>query len=194
MILLAAESGWVQGLLQLLKAGLAARLEAEGHCVTIRPVELSAACRATAVASTFELAAAVARGVAETVEIGALPLVLSGNCGPAALGCIGGLQGQTKIFWRFQCAADHSKGFSGRYGSSRSAGTVLGTTRECDTRLQSVPERNVTAIGVRDLDEEEATAFRASDIRRVEVQSLRADLPKTLAKQRDIANRRPTSI
>ena len=93
------EIGWARGPLHLLNAGLAERLEEEGHQVTIRSVELPPEFRATEIASAFELSAALARGVAGAVKTGTFPLVLSGNCGPAALGCVGGLQSQTKIFW-----------------------------------------------------------------------------------------------
>ena len=63
----------------LLKSGLAGRLEEEGRQVTIRSVELPPEFRATEIASTFELSAALARGVAEAVKTGAFPLVLSGT-------------------------------------------------------------------------------------------------------------------
>ena len=43
--------------------------------------------------------------------------------------------------------------------------------------FRSVAEGIVTTIGVRDLDEESG-ALNASDVRRVEVDSLRADLPR----------------
>ena len=181
------------GPVQLLKSGLAARLEAEGHRITIRAVELPPGYRATEIASTFELAAAVARGVAEALEIGALPLVLSGNCGPAALGCIGGLRSQAKIFW-FDAHGDFNTPETTRSGFLDGM-ALAAVTGRCWARLASaipgfrpVPESTVTAIGVRDLDGEEATAFRASGIGRIEVQSLRTDLPKILSRQKHIAN------
>jgi hypothetical protein len=87
------------GPLHLLKSGLVRQLEDEGHRVTIRPVELPATFRATEIAGTFALAAAVARGVAQAIQTGALPVVLSGNCAPAALGCVGGMKRQMHVFW-----------------------------------------------------------------------------------------------
>jgi arginase len=81
------------GPLHLLKSGLAVRLEEDGHQVATRFVELPPAFRATEIAGTL------VRGVAEAVKTDAFPLVLSGNCGPAAMGCVGGLHSQTKIFW-----------------------------------------------------------------------------------------------
>src|SRR4029450_3386719 len=87
------------GPLYLLKSGLAVRLEEEGHQVTIRSIDLPPDFRVTEIASAFELSAALAGGVAEAAKIGSFPLVLSGNCGPAALGCVGGLRSRIKIFW-----------------------------------------------------------------------------------------------
>jgi hypothetical protein len=55
------------------------RLEEVGHQVTIRSVELPSEVRATEIAGTFELSAALARGVADAVKAGAFPLVLSGT-------------------------------------------------------------------------------------------------------------------
>ncbi len=181
------------GPLHLLKSGLAVRLEEEGHDVTIRSVELPPAFRATEIASTFELAAALARGVAEAVKTRAFPLVLSGNCGPAALGCVGGLQSQTKIFW-FDAHGDFNTPETSRSGFLDGM-ALAAVTGRCWSGLaraipgfRSVVEDNVTAIGVRDLDEDEAPAFHASDVRRVDVHSLRTDLPKTLSNQGRIAD------
>jgi arginase len=174
------------GPLHLLKSGLAVRLEEEGHQVTIRSVELPPAFRATEIAGTFALSAALARGVSQTITTGAFPLVLSGNCGPAALGCVAGLQGQTKIFW-FDAHGDFNTPETTRSGFLDGM-ALAAVTGRCWSGLaraipgfRSVGEGSVTAIGVRDLDEEEAAALQASDVRRVNVPSLRADLPKILS-------------
>jgi arginase len=174
------------GPLHLLESGLAARLEEEGHRVTVRSVELPPTFRAAEIAATFELSAAVARGVADAVKMGAFPLVLSGNCGPAALGCIGGLQRETSVFW-FDAHGDFNTPETTHSGFLDGM-ALAAVTGRCWARLahaipgfSAVLESNVTAIGVRDLDEDEATALRASDVRRVDVHSLRTDLPKTLS-------------
>jgi hypothetical protein len=60
--------------------------------------------------------------------------------------------------------------------------------------FRSVPDGNVTTIGVRDLDEEEAAAINASGVRRVEVDSLRADLHGALSNHGDLPARMFTSI
>jgi len=179
------------GPLHLLKSGLAVRLEEEGHHVTIRAVELPPGFRATEIASAFELGAELARGVAEALQTGAFPLVLSGNCGPAALGCVGGLQSPTKIFW-FDAHGDFNTPETTRSGFLDGM-ALAAVTGRCWSGLaraipgfRSVVESDVTAIGARDLDEDEAAALQASDVRRVNVPSLRTDLPKTAANQRCI--------
>ena len=71
---------------------------------------------------------------------------------PAAMGCVGG---EASTDRRHPLDSD-----------------VLVRTCVRDTGLQkSVAESNVMATGVRDPDEEEAVAFRASDVRRVDVHS-----------------------
>lgn len=82
------------GPLHLLDPGLSTELEAAGHVVTTKTLALSIASRPAEIAATFELSGAVAHAVAAAVAAGSFPLVLSGNCGPAALGCVGGLQGR----------------------------------------------------------------------------------------------------
>jgi arginase len=180
------------GPLRLLKSGLAVRLEEDGHQVTNRSVELPPAFRATEIAAAFELGAALARGVAEAVKAGTFPLVLSGNCGPAALGCVGGLQSQMNIFW-FDAHGDFNTPETTRSGFLDGM-ALAAVTGRCWSGLaggipgfRNVVEGNVTSIGVRDLDHEEAAAFQASDVRRVDVSSLRTELPKTLSNQGCIA-------
>ena len=181
------------GPLQLLKSGLAVRLEEEGHQVTIRSVELPSEFRATEIAGTFELSAALAGGVADAVKTGAFPLVLSGNCGPAALGCVGGLQRLTSVFW-FDAHGDFNTPETTRSGFLDGMALAAVTGRCWSGLARAIPgfssvlEDNVTTIGVRDLDEEEAAVFEASDVRRVNVHSLRVGLAKTLSNQERIAD------
>jgi hypothetical protein len=94
------------GPLHLLKPGLAVRLEDDGHQVAIRSVELPPEFRATEIASTFELSAALARGVAEAVKTGHLPTGSIRKLWTGGPGCVGGLQSQTKIFEK-EAAAFH---------------------------------------------------------------------------------------
>jgi arginase len=181
------------GPLHLLKSGLAVRLEEEGHHVTIRSIDLPPDFRATEIASAFELGAALAGGVAEAVRTGTFPLVLSGNCGPAALGCVGGLQGEMNIF-SFDAHGDFNTPETTRSGFLDGM-ALAAVTGRCWSGLaraipgfRSVAEGHVTAIGVRDLDEEEAAPFQRSDVRRVDHHSLRTDFSTALSDQGRIAD------
>ena len=181
------------GPLHLLNSGLAGRLEEEGHQVTVRSIDLPPDFRATEIASAFELSAALAGGVAEAAKIGSFPLVLSGNCGPAALGCVGGLRSRIKIFW-FDAHGDFNTPETTRSGFLDGM-ALAAVTGRCWSGLaraipgfESVAEGHVTAIGVRDLDEEEAASFQRSDVKCVDHHSLRTDFSKTLANQGGIAD------
>jgi arginase len=140
------------GPLHLLRSGLAVRLEEEGHHVTIRSIDLPLDSRATEIASAFELSAALAGAVAEAAEIGSFPLVLSGNCGPAALGCVDGLQTRMNIFW-FDAHGDFNTPETTRSGFLDGM-ALAAVTGRCWSGLaraipgfRSVAEGNVTAIG-----------------------------------------------
>jgi arginase len=109
------------------------------------------------------------------------------------LGCVGGLQSQTKIFW-FDAHGDFNTPETTRSGFLDGMALAAVTGRCWSGLMRAIPgfrsvvEGHVTAIGVRDLDEDEAAAFEASDVRRVDVHVLRTDLPKTLSNQEGIAD------
>ena len=173
------------GPLHLLDSGLTRQLEAAGHVVTTQTLDLSTASRPAEIAATFELSGLVAHAVAAAVAAGSFPLVLSGNCGPAALGCIGGLQGQTNVFW-FDAHGDFNTPETTISGFLD--GMALATvTGRCWTNLArdipgfaAISQRRVTAVGVREVDEDEAVALHASVIRQVPVPTLRQELLRAL--------------
>jgi arginase len=160
--------------------------------VTIRPVELPATFRPTEIAGTFALAAAVARDVAEAVRTGAFPVVLSGNCGPAALGCVAGLERQMHIFW-FDAHGDFNTPETTR-GGFLDGMALAAVTGRCWAGLthaipgfRPVPESIVTAIGVREFDEEEAIAFQACGVPLLDGRSLRTELLQHLSERPPIS-------
>src|SRR6266568_3931238 len=83
----------------LLRAGLPDRLAGAGHEVHVRVLEAPADSWQAEIRTAFDLARGVAEAVRQARGIGAFPLVLSGNCGPAALGCVAGLGPSTSILW-----------------------------------------------------------------------------------------------
>jgi arginase family enzyme len=76
-----------------LQGGLAERLAAAGHDVRTSTVETPAGTWCGEIRAAFELARGVAAGVREAAAAGRFPLILSGNCGPAAMGGVAGPRG-----------------------------------------------------------------------------------------------------
>ena len=94
----ATGSGWVLVRRTCFRR-LGTRLEGAGHHVHIRTLELPDGSWSAEIGAAFDLAGAVARAVDEAIVDGRFPLVLSGNCGPAALGCVGGLRTVSRVLW-----------------------------------------------------------------------------------------------
>jgi arginase len=172
----------------LLRSGLVVQLEKAGHRVTARTLDLPPDARLAEIAAAFELSRAVAQAAAETIATGAFPLVLSGNCGPAAMGCVAALAGRTAVFW-FDAHGDFNTPETTVSGFLDGM-ALAAITGRCWTRLvreipgfTAVREDDVVAIGVRDLDAEEAVALQASSVRRVGARTLRHELSTAMAER-----------
>ncbi len=179
------------GPLRLLDAGLERRLSAAGHHVWVHIAEPPADLWRAEIGTAFALARAVAELVRQAAADGSFPVVLSGNCGPAAHGAVAGLGGAPAVVW-FDAHGDFNTpettvgGFldgmslatlSGRCWSGLAAG-VPG--------FRPVPEAAVALVGARDLDPLETESLAASGIRRVAAGSVRAELPAALAALRRV--------
>jgi arginase len=175
---------------RLLDAGLERRLAAAGHQTEVQVAELPADGWRAEIGTAFALAGVVSALVRQAVADGAFALVLSGNCGPAALGAVSGLGGAATVVW-FDAHGDFNTpettvgGFldgmqlatlTGRCWSGLSAG-IPG--------FRALPDSAVALVGARDLDPLEAEALTGSDIERIEVRSLRERLPAVLSRLRD---------
>jgi arginase len=170
---------------RLLLAGLEARLTRAGHTVVVRVVEAPADAWRAEIRTAFDLARGVAIAVEQARAAGTFPLVLSGNCGPAALGCVSGLRRAAAVFW-FDAHGDFNTPETtvGGFLDGMALATLTG---RCWTQLaaripgfRAVPEGQVSLIGARDLDPLEAAALRRSAVRRVPVSTLRPDLQAVL--------------
>jgi arginase len=169
----------------LIRAGLNTRLVQAGHDVEVRILEASPDSWRAEIGTAFDLARTVARTVAALIADGVFPLVLSGNCGPAALGSVGGLSGTPVVFW-FDAHGDFNTPETtvGGFLDGMALATLTG---RCWTRLapsipgfRPVPESAVTLVGARDFDPLEAEALNGSAIRRVRPEELRMQLPAML--------------
>jgi len=174
------------GPVRLLDAGLARRLTAAGHEVQIHTAEPPADAWQAEIGTTFALARAVSALVRRATADGSFPLVLSGNCGPAALGAVAGLGPATSVVW-FDAHGDFNTPETtvGGFLDGMSLATLAG---RCWTQLAGsipgfhpVPEGAVVLVGARDLDPLEAEALAGSALRRVAVGGLREQLPAALA-------------
>jgi arginase len=179
----------------LLQAGLGTRLEDAGHRVHIRTLDLPPGSWPAEIRAAFDLAGAVARAVDESIADGRFPLVLSGNCGPAAIGCVSGLRSVSRVLW-FDAHADFNTPETTVTGFLDGM-ALAAVTGRCWTQLTRaipgfvpVPESGVTLIGARDVDDLEAATLRRTAVRCVSTHELRAELPTVLAADN---GSRPTS-
>src|SRR5262245_14636057 len=87
------------GPLTLLDGGLVDRLAAAGRPARVSIVETSSTLWPTEIGAAFDLARKVAARVRDALDQGAFPIVLSGNCLPAALGAISGAPDVSRVIW-----------------------------------------------------------------------------------------------
>jgi arginase len=175
---------------RLLDAGLERRLAAAGHQTSVEVAEPPAEGWRAEIGAAFALAGAVSVLVGRAVADGAFPLILSGNCGPAALGAVAGLGGSASVVW-FDAHGDFNTPETtvGGFLDGMQLATLTG---RCWSGLaagipgfRALPETAVGLVGARDLDPLEAKALAASGIERVGVASLREQLPAVLNRLQD---------
>jgi arginase len=182
---------------RLLEAGLERRMRAAGHQTVVHLAEPPADAWHAEIGTAFALARAVSRLVRQALADGSFPLVLSGNCGPAALGVAGGLGSPPAVVW-FDAHGDFNTPEStvGGFLDGMSLATLTGRCwRALSASIpgfQPVPEAAVALVGARDLDPLEAELLAGSAIHRVEVRAIRDQLPAVLARLTDAA--RPTYV
>ena len=125
-----------------------------------------------------ELQLQAARAVREAVSRDARPILLSGNCGPAALGATGALGSKTTgVIW-FDAHADFNTPETSASGFLDGMALSILTGR-CWPRLaarfesfQPVPMEHIIQIGVRNMDPEEAMQLEQTAITRISPKEL----------------------
>ena len=131
--------------------------------------------------TAFDLSRGVAHAVRRARDAGAFPLVLSGNCGPAAIGCVAGAETSPAVCW-FDAHGDFNTpdttigGFLDGMGLATVTGRCWPELAHRVDRFRPVDERAVALIGARDLDPLEAALLESSRVHRVPVSSFRPDL------------------
>ena len=172
------------GPLELLRQ-LGPRLRERGDHVSELIVEAPANSWQAEIRTAFELARGVAAAVRDAITGDAFPLVLSGNCGPAAMGCVAGLMAPPAVCW-FDAHGDFNTpdttvgGFLDGMALATLTGRCWGELASGITGLPLVREESVVLIGARDVDPLEARALESSSIHRVRERDLRTHLPEAL--------------
>ena len=161
-----------RGPVHLIESGLAERLGSQEYDVELRTVRLSDAVRSEGQA-LVELQNLAVRIVRAEIARERRVLILSGNCGPAALSAMGSLDPQTTgVIW-FDAHADFNTPETSASGFLDGMSLAILTGR-CWPALAArfvgftpVPEANVVLVGIRDTDSLEAAALRESAITRI---------------------------
>jgi arginase len=172
----------------LVDSGIADALRDAGHHVSVHSVEAPNDVWPSEIRMAFELAAAVSDGVRHAQRQNALPVVLAGNCGIAALGACAAIEGNVAVVW-----ADAHGDFNtpdtttGGFLDGMALATLCGRCWPQMTRhvpgFRAVHEERVWLVGARALDPLEAVALDTSRINRVSVRDVHGSCAATLARE-----------
>src|SRR6266571_7005585 len=173
-----------QGPIALIESGLVEHLRTLGNEVDVASVRLSEGLHSEANA-LVELQRLTVPLLRDALSRQARPIILSGNCGPAALSAVAALnQSETATIW-FDAHADFNTPETSRSGFLDGMGLAILTGR-CWRRLaaqfesfQPVPDRDIIQVGARAYDPAEMELIEQSAIRRIAVAQL-SDLRNAL--------------
>jgi arginase len=165
------------GPLRLLDAGLVGRLEDAGYPAHVCMVETASTLWPTEINTAFDLARQIADRVREARGQGAFPLVLSGNCLPAALGAWSGSDDLSRVIW-FDAHGDFNtpdttiSGFLDGMALATLTGHCWRALTATIGGFSPIPDTRVTLVGARDFDPLEARALADSGITLLSVHTL----------------------
>ena len=173
-----------QGPIALIESGLVEHLRTLGNEVDVASVRLSEGLHSEANA-LVELQRLTVPLLRDALSRQARPIILSGNCGPAALSAVAALnQSETATIW-FDAHADFNTPETSRSGFLDGMGLAILTGR-CWRRLaerfesfQPVLDSQVIQIGVREKDPPEVQLLQQSGIKQIPTVAL-AGLPEAL--------------
>ena len=173
-----------RGPIALLDSGLAEHLRSVGNEVDVASVRLSKGLH-TETNALVELQGLAVPLIRDAIERQARPIILSGNCGTAALSAMAALDPRsTGIIW-FDAHADFNTPETSPSGFLDGMGLAILTGR-CWRRLaerfesfQPVLDSQVIQIGVREKDPPEVQLLQESGIKQIPTVAL-AELPEVL--------------
>jgi arginase len=158
-----------RGPTDLLENGLAECLRSQQHNVEVRTIRLSERLHSEgqALVALQNLAVPIVR---EALAGERRVLILSGNCGPAALSAIGALNPRTTgVVWfdahgDFNTPDTSASGFLDGMSLAILTGRCWPALAARFAGFEPVPETNIILVGARDLDSREANALSQSAI------------------------------
>ena len=173
-----------RGPIALIESGLVEHLRSLGNEVDVASVRLSEGLHTEANA-LVELQRLTVPLLRDALSRQARPIILSGNCGPAALSAVAALnESETATIW-FDAHADFNTPETSRSGFLDGMGLAILTGR-CWRRLaerfesfQPVLDTQVIQVGVREKDPPEVQLLQQSGIIQIPTVAL-AGLPKAL--------------
>ena len=178
--------GWRMGAgpRALLASGVMGRLLARGHTVRVSEIHPQSDLQPVEIRTAFEIAGQIALDVRIASELGALPVILAGNCG-TALGAVAGLSPRrVGVAW-FDAHGDYNTPETSRSGFLDGMSLATLTGRCWQGMAQSVDgfapvaPADVLLLGARDLDEAEGANLEGAGILRFPPNSL-GGLPSAL--------------
>jgi arginase len=155
------------------------RLAAADRAARVSILETSSTLWPTEIGVAFDLARQIATRVRGTLSQGGFPIILSGNCLPAAIGACSGANDVSRVIW-FDAHGDFNtpdttiSGFLDGMALAALTGHCWGALTATIDGFSIAPEATVTLIGARDLDPLEANALAASQITRLSAHDLGA--------------------
>jgi arginase len=172
----------------LLRAGLAAHLQGNGHTVAeVQVIEADPGQPPAEIATGFELMGRIAVAVRAAREARRFPLVLGGNCN-SSVGVLSGLTpARRAVFW-FDAHGDlntpdtTASGFLDGTGLATALGHCWHRLAAGIPGFQPVEAEATFLLGARDLDPPEAALVVRGAISAVSGARISADLPSVLAR------------
>jgi arginase len=185
-----ARRGWRSGAgpEALMGAGLVAHLEAQAHrVIATHVIEDDPHEPPAEIRTAFELMRRLAAGIRAAREAGHFPVILSGNCGVAAIGALSGLAPTPRSILWFDAHGEANtpettgSGFLDGMGLAIAWGWCWRTLATSVPGFQPVPPRASVLVGARDLDQVEAARLAESQVLLVPAREVPAALPRLLA-------------
>ena len=171
----------------LIRAGLPAHLQRQGHIVTaIHIIEEDPAYPPAEIRTAFELTRRLATAVRSARSAGHFPLVLSGNCN-TAVGTLSGLTPARRATFWFDAHGDcntpetTTTGFLDGMGLAMTMGLCWHHLGASVPGFQPVAAESTFLLGARDLDPPEAAFLQGLAITAVSVDQIPEGLPGLLA-------------